>query len=200
MFRLLQQAHQTLSDPAKRAQYDRSQTAPPPPPTPPPPPPRPDPGPASDLWGDQSGPSTWETPARRGRRPKREVGSGLISVGIGDVWLRWHGQIHVITPAVYAIGAGSAMAARWGLETAVIPPQYELIHPALWWIAPAIALGALIGWPLHKGLVLRPVWSMARLLGCVWIAIAAGEYIMFLAMVLVMLWLMLKFIVAGTRA
>jgi hypothetical protein len=222
MFRLLQQAHQTLSDPAKRAQYDRSQTAqtPPPPPPPRPDPPRPDPGPASDLWGDQSGPSA------RGPRYDPRTGEWLPPEGVSQEhwaqamadahhgisaterlswWLESHAGLganhsRALAPAaLYGAGAGVAMAVRCELAAAVIPARYELVHPSWWWIAPVVLLVGLVGIPLSRGLAMRSPWTRVRLLGGSWLAIAAGEYVVFGAMLAVMLFLMARFILAIER-
>jgi len=200
LFRLIDQAQATLTDPAKRAAYDRSRAEPPPPRSEPKPPPRP----ADNSWRVEE-----EEPRYKpGARPwwaEPEKPEGLVDrvrMAMAD---RMPGGMDLTSvrelaaPVAYGVGAGSAVAARIEVVRAIQtrwPTSVPiLLHPQWWWLGPTIVIGTLIGIPLARGMAMRPWTSQVTLLGGAWVAIACGEYIAFGAMVAVTLALMLRYMV-----
>jgi len=199
LFRLIDQAQATLLDPSRRAAYDRSRNEPAPPRSEPKPPPRP----ADDGWRVEEEPRAY---SKRDAPPWMRTPEGWINR------LRWRmGEAlpmgldpspirELALPGLaYGAGAGSAVAARIEVVSAIThrwPTSVPiLLHPQWWWIPPVGAIAALIGVPLSRGMALRPWSSQVTLLGGTWVAIAAGEYVIFAAMVLLMVGLMLRYMV-----
>lgn len=197
LFRLIDQAQATLLDPAKRQAYDRQRNEPPPPraqPKPPPP----------DDWRVEE-----EEPRYKpGARPwwaEPDKPEGLVD----RVRLAWADRLpgglgmsrarELAIPAAYGVGAGSALAARIEVVHAIQtrwPTSIPiLLHPAWWWIAPLVVIGTLIGIPLSRGMTMRPWTAQVPLLVGTWVVIAAGEYVVFAALVLVTVTLMLRYMV-----
>jgi len=193
LFRLVDQAQSVLTDPSRRAAYDRSRNEPPPPRSEPKPPPRP----TDDGWRVEEEPTwrpPWDPPAPEGLVDRlRLAWADRLPVGLSQSRTR-----ELATPAAYGVGAGSALAARIEVVRAIShrwPSIPILLHPQWWWLGPVILLGAFIGIPLSRGMTLRPWPTQATLLAGTWLAIACGEYVVFAAMVAVTLALMLRYVV-----
>jgi len=199
LFRLIDQAQATLTDPGKRAAYDRQRAEPVPPRAQPKPPPRTD----DDGWRVEE-----EEPRYKpGARPwwaEPDKPEGLVD----RLRMAWADRLpgglglsparELVVPAAYGAGAGSAVAARIEVVRAIArrwPSIPILVHPQWWWIGPVVVIGALIGIPLSRGMAMRPWTSRVALLGGTWVALAAGEYVVVGALVLLMVAMMLRYVV-----
>lgn len=189
LFRLVDQARDTLLDPDKRAAYDRQRSEPKPPPRPRP----------ADDWRVEEEEPTWRPPWAEPPAPEglvdrlRMAWADRLPGGLGLSPAR-----ELVVPGAYGVGAGSALATRIEVVRAIShrwPSIPVLLHPQWWWLGPTIVIGTLIGIPLSRGMAMRPWTAPVPLLAGTWIAIACGEYIAFGAMVAVTLALMLRYMV-----